>query len=53
LCHLPCLRCAALQDLGQFAAASAACARARTLQPQNYWPLAVTSWLEAAQGKAR
>jgi TolB-like protein/DNA-binding winged helix-turn-helix (wHTH) protein/Tfp pilus assembly protein PilF len=44
-------RCAALQDLGQFAEASAACARARTLQPQSYWPLTVTSWLEAAQGK--
>jgi TolB-like protein/Flp pilus assembly protein TadD len=44
-------RCVALQDLGQFAEASAACARARALQPQNYWPLTVTSWLEAAQGR--
>jgi transcriptional activator of cad operon len=44
-------RCVALQDLGQFAEAAEACARARTLQPQNYWPLTVTSWLEAAQGR--
>ena len=44
-------RCVALQDLGQFAEAAAACARARRLQPQNYWPLTVTSWLEAAQGR--
>lgn len=44
-------RCVALQDLGQFAEAAAACARARALQPRNYWPLTVTSWLEAAQGR--
>ncbi len=44
-------RCVVLQDLGSFAAAAAACARARKLQPRNYWPLAVTSWLEAAQGR--
>jgi TolB-like protein/DNA-binding winged helix-turn-helix (wHTH) protein/tetratricopeptide (TPR) repeat protein len=44
-------RCVALQDLGQFAEAAAACARARALQPQSYWPLTVTSWLAAAQGK--
>jgi transcriptional activator of cad operon len=44
-------RCVTLQDLGQFAAASAACARARKLQPQSYWPFTVTSWLEAAQGR--
>jgi transcriptional activator of cad operon len=44
-------RCVTLQDLGQFAEAAAACTRARTLQPKNYWPLAVTSWLEAAQGR--
>jgi transcriptional activator of cad operon len=44
-------RCVALQDLGRFADASAACARARALQPQNYWPLAVTGWLQAAQGR--
>jgi TolB-like protein/DNA-binding winged helix-turn-helix (wHTH) protein len=44
-------RCVALQDLGRFAESTAACARARALQPQNYWPLTVTSWLEAAQGR--
>lgn len=44
-------RCVALQDLGQFPEAADACARARALQPRSYWPLAVTSWLEAAQGR--
>jgi TolB-like protein/DNA-binding winged helix-turn-helix (wHTH) protein/Tfp pilus assembly protein PilF len=44
-------RCLALQALGQFGEAATACARARALQPQNYWPLTVTSWLAAAQGR--
>jgi TolB-like protein/DNA-binding winged helix-turn-helix (wHTH) protein/predicted negative regulator of RcsB-dependent stress response len=44
-------RCVTLQDLGQFEEAAAACARARALQPQGYWPLTVTSWLAAAQGR--
>ena len=44
-------RCVALQDLGRFEEAAAACARARALQPQGYWPLTVTSWLAAAQGQ--
>ena len=44
-------RCVALQDLGQFTEAAGACARARTLEPQSYWPLTVTSWLEATQGR--
>jgi transcriptional activator of cad operon len=44
-------RCVALQDLGEFQEAAAACARARSLAPRNYWPLTVTSWMAAAQGK--
>ncbi|MEP6886546.1 MAG: winged helix-turn-helix domain-containing protein [Gammaproteobacteria bacterium] len=44
-------RCVALQDLGRFDEAAAACARARELQPQDPWPLATTSWLAAAQGR--
>lgn len=44
-------RCVALQDLGRFDEAAAACARARELQPQGPWPLAITSWLAAAQGR--
>jgi transcriptional activator of cad operon len=44
-------RCIALQDLGQFDDAAAACARARELQPNGSWPLTVTSWLASAQGR--
>lgn len=44
-------RCVTLQDLGQFDEAATACMRARTLQPQGYWPLAVTSYLASAQGR--
>jgi TolB-like protein/Tfp pilus assembly protein PilF len=44
-------RCVALQDLGEFDEAATACARARELQPDAYWPATVTGWLAAAQGR--
>ena len=44
-------RCVALQDLARYEEATLACARARELQPQGYWPLTVTSWLMSAQGR--
>jgi tetratricopeptide (TPR) repeat protein len=44
-------RCVALQDLGRYEEATTACAKARDLQPQGYWPLTVTSWLMSAQGR--
>jgi TolB-like protein/Tfp pilus assembly protein PilF len=44
-------RCVALQDLGRYPDAAAACERARELQPQGYWPLTATSWLMSAQGR--
>jgi transcriptional activator of cad operon len=44
-------RCVALQDLGEFDEAATACSRARELQPEVYWPVTVTSWLAAAQGR--
>jgi TolB-like protein/DNA-binding winged helix-turn-helix (wHTH) protein len=47
----PAQRCVALQDLARFEEAAAACARARALQPQGYWPFTVTSWLASAQGR--
>ncbi len=46
-------RCVALQDLGQFAGAAAACARARSLEPQGYWPLTVHELAGSRAGKAR
>lgn len=44
-------RCVALQDLARYEEATIACAKARDLQPQGYWPLTVTSWLMSAQGR--
>jgi TolB-like protein/DNA-binding winged helix-turn-helix (wHTH) protein/tetratricopeptide (TPR) repeat protein len=44
-------RCVALQDLARYEEATIACAKARDLQPQEYWPLTVTSWLMSAQGR--
>jgi transcriptional activator of cad operon len=44
-------RCVALQDLARYEEATIACAKARELQPQGYWPLTVTSWLMSAQGR--
>jgi TolB-like protein/DNA-binding winged helix-turn-helix (wHTH) protein/tetratricopeptide (TPR) repeat protein len=44
-------RCVALQDLGRYEEAARACARARALQPEGYWPITVTSWLALAQGR--
>jgi TolB-like protein/DNA-binding winged helix-turn-helix (wHTH) protein/tetratricopeptide (TPR) repeat protein len=44
-------RCLVLQDLGRFEESADACARARTLQPDAYWPLDVTSVWAYAQGR--
>ena len=43
-------RCVALQDLGRYADADAACAEARALQPDSEWGFMVTGWLARAQG---
>jgi transcriptional activator of cad operon len=44
-------RCLSLQDLARYEDATLACARARELLSEGYWPLVVTSWLMFAQGK--
>jgi tetratricopeptide (TPR) repeat protein len=46
----PMYRCIVLQDLGKFDEAARACARARDLKPDSYWPRLVTSWLERGRG---
>ena len=46
----PMYRCLMLQDLGQNDDAARACARMRTLTPNNHWGAFVTSWLESARG---
>jgi DNA-binding winged helix-turn-helix (wHTH) protein/TolB-like protein/tetratricopeptide (TPR) repeat protein len=46
----PLYRCMMLLDLGQFAEAERACARARDLDATNYWPSFVTSWVELGRG---
>ena len=43
-------QCIALTDLGRFAAADVACARARALEPESPWVFSVSSSLEAARG---
>ncbi len=44
-------RCMQLIDLGEFAEASAACKRARDLEPTNMWGPLTTAWIARAQGK--
>jgi TolB-like protein/DNA-binding winged helix-turn-helix (wHTH) protein len=44
-------RCVALQDLGRYADAGAACAEARSLQPASDWAFVVSGWLARAQGQ--
>ena len=43
-------RCVALQDLGRYDQAEAACAEARTLEPDSEWVYVVSAWLARAQG---
>jgi serine/threonine-protein kinase len=43
-------RCLGLQDLAQYAAAEAACAKARGLNASNVWGPMATSWLEFGKG---
>jgi TolB-like protein/DNA-binding winged helix-turn-helix (wHTH) protein len=43
-------RCIELVDLGEFAEASAACTRARELDPTHMWGPLATSWIARAQG---
>ncbi|HEV7609083.1 MAG TPA: tetratricopeptide repeat protein [Steroidobacteraceae bacterium] len=44
-------RCMELVDLGDYAEATAACARARELAPTHIWGLMTTGWIARAQGK--
>ena len=44
-------RCMELIDLGEFAEASAACTRARELDPTHMWGPLATAWIARAQGK--
>ena len=44
-------RCMELIDLGEFGEASAACKRARELDPTNMWGPLTTAWIARAQGK--
>jgi tetratricopeptide (TPR) repeat protein len=44
-------RCVALQDLGRYEQAAAACAEARTLKPDSEWAYIVSGWLARAQGQ--
>lgn len=44
-------RCMELVDLGDYAEASAACTRARELDPTHMWGPLATSWIARAQGK--
>jgi TolB-like protein/DNA-binding winged helix-turn-helix (wHTH) protein/tetratricopeptide (TPR) repeat protein len=44
-------RCIELVDLGDFTEASAACTRARELDPTHMWGPLATSWIARAQGK--
>ncbi len=44
-------RCMELVDLGEYADASAACTRARELEPTNLWGPMATAWIARAQGK--
>jgi TolB-like protein/DNA-binding winged helix-turn-helix (wHTH) protein/tetratricopeptide (TPR) repeat protein len=44
-------RCVSLTDLGEFRDASAACDKARELNPSNLWGPLATAWVARAQGK--
>jgi TolB-like protein/DNA-binding winged helix-turn-helix (wHTH) protein len=44
-------RCMELVDLGDYAEATAACTRARELDPTHMWGPLATSWIARAQGK--
>jgi TolB-like protein/DNA-binding winged helix-turn-helix (wHTH) protein/Flp pilus assembly protein TadD len=44
-------RCVSLTDLGEFRDASAACEKARELNPANLWGPLATAWVARAQGK--
>jgi tetratricopeptide (TPR) repeat protein len=44
-------RCVSLTDLGEFRDASAACDKARELNPANLWGPLATAWVARAQGK--
>ncbi|HEY6123439.1 MAG TPA: winged helix-turn-helix domain-containing protein [Steroidobacteraceae bacterium] len=44
-------RCIELIDLGDYAEATAACTRARELDPTHMWGPLATSWIARAQGK--
>lgn len=44
-------RCMELVDLGEYAEATAACKRARELEPTNLWGPMTTAWLARAQGR--
>ena len=46
-------RCMELVDLGEFAEADAACARARELDPTNMWGPLTTAWICARAGQHR
>jgi TolB-like protein/DNA-binding winged helix-turn-helix (wHTH) protein/Tfp pilus assembly protein PilF len=43
-------RCMELIDLGEFGEATAACKRARELEPTNMWGPLTTAWISRAQG---
>jgi TolB-like protein/DNA-binding winged helix-turn-helix (wHTH) protein/tetratricopeptide (TPR) repeat protein len=44
-------RCMELVDMSEFAQATAACTRARELDPTNMWGPLTTAWIARAQGK--
>ncbi|MEJ0085768.1 MAG: winged helix-turn-helix domain-containing protein [Pseudomonadota bacterium] len=46
-------RCMGLVELANYAEASAACARARGLEPTHYWGPLATSWISRAQGETQ
>lgn len=46
-------RCFSLQDLAEYGAATAACARARELDATNMWGPYATAWLEVGRGNLR
>ena len=46
-------RCFSRQDLAEYTAAMAACARARDLDATNMWGPYATAWLEAGRGNLR
>jgi tetratricopeptide (TPR) repeat protein len=46
-------RCMELVDLGEYTEATAACTRARELDPTNLWGPMTTSWIARAQGNTQ